>query len=331
MGTVGQFGRGQASGRSLLRWVFFAGDGRVRAGWRIGLLLVGLVPVYLVSSALLLGALAWWYGVGVEGVEPLPAALGRRLPYWPLLVDVVALPGACAVLWWFRRYLDRRSWRSLGFRRGPGVGWESAVGLLVGVGVIGLTVAPLVLLGAAYRGGGVGSAAEARGAGHLAVVLGALVSAAFLEELVGRGYILSNLAEALGPVPAVLISSAIFAGLHLGNPHAGALGVANIFLAGVLLGTVFVLTGRLWAPWALHLAWNSTLGLVLGIPVSGVRLPSLFRVHLRGSRLLTGGAFGLEASLWNTLALVVTIVATMWLGRRLLRSRALEVECRATG
>ena len=151
----------------------------------------------------------------------------------------------------------------------------------------------------------------------LGLLVAVLIAAACLEELVARAYILTNLREAVGRVGAVLISSALFAGLHLANPHANVLGVTNILLAGVLLGTVFVLTGRLWSVWALHAAWNVTLGMVLGLPVSGLRLPSLFHLELTGSDLATGGQFGLEASLWNTAAVAVMVVGVIWFGPRL--------------
>lgn len=295
--------------RGTFRWAFRAEDGRLRAGWRVAFLLLAFLLLHVVVAGVAALALVWHFGLLEVKPAALQEALFLKLPYWPLLASVAAAPGVCVLVWCFRRYLDRRSWRSLGFE--APTGREVAVGLSLGVVVILLTLLPLAAMRCAGWRGGIGSPTE------LILVLGILCVAAFLEELVARAYVLTNLREALGPVAAVLISSAIFAGFHLGNPHAGIVGVVNIFLAGVLLGTVFALTGRLWSAWALHVAWNATLGMVLGLPVSGLRLPSVIRLDLAGSDLATGGRFGLEGSLWNTVALGLIIVAVVGFRSRL--------------
>ncbi|WP_311768586.1 hypothetical protein [Paenibacillus sp. JGP012] len=46
----------------------------------------------------------------------------------------------------------------------------------------------------------------------------------------------------------------------------------------------------------LHFAWNAVEGM-LGIPVSGIVSQGFFDVELSGPALLTGGSFGLEASI----------------------------------
>jgi hypothetical protein len=75
-------------------------------------------------------------------------------------------------------------------------------------------------------------------------------------------------------------------------------------------------------PWTLHVSWNACQGVLLGLPVSGLAMPSLFRLHLVGSDLATGGAFGLEGSLWNTVALGVMLCVVALVGAR--RRRATD-------
>ena len=284
--------------------------------------MVAFFLVYVVAAGLTTAALMWRFGLLDVRPAELQGALFRRLPYWPLLANVAAVPGVCVLVWCFRRFLDRRDWRGLGFALGPRLWREVGLGLVLGALVILLTLVPLAATGcvtkAAWGGGGV---SEGQWFQDLGLVLAILVAAAFLEELVIRAYILTNLREGTGPVAAVLISSAIFAGLHLKNPHADMVGVTNILLAGVLMGTVFVLTGRIWSAWALHVAWNATLGMVLGLPVSGLRLPSMLRLELGGSDLATGGQFGPEASPWNTVALGCILVAVLALRTRLFSGR----------
>ena len=72
---------------------------------------------------------------------------------------------------------------------------------------------------------------------------------------------------------------------HWGNPDVTPLGLANIGLAGILLGTVFFAPGGIWTAWGAHLGWNLSLA-ALGAPVSGLPLrDSGARVQPGRSRL----------------------------------------------
>jgi membrane protease YdiL (CAAX protease family) len=144
------------------------------------------------------------------------------------------------------------------------------------------------------------------------------VCVGFYEELVSRGYQLTNLAEGLngvgvGPGGAIvlawILSSSLFAVLHLSNPNASALGTLNIFLAGMMLGTGYVLTGQLAIPIGLHVTWNLFQGNVFGFPVSGLDLTGATFIATRqaGPALLTGGPFGPEAGLIAPAAMAVGV------------------------
>jgi hypothetical protein len=84
---------------------------------------------------------------------------------------------------------------------------------------------------------------------------------------------------------------------------------------GVVLGQLRALSGGLAMPFGLHLGWNLALGMLFGVSVSGLRLPSAFRISLDDvSPALGGGGFGPEASVPLTVLLAVVVVL---LGRRL--------------
>jgi membrane protease YdiL (CAAX protease family) len=145
------------------------------------------------------------------------------------------------------------------------------------------------------------------------VALGALfLPAVFHEELLFRGYAFQKIAahsEAL----AVAMGSLLFAALHLGNHSVGPVALANIVLAGVLLSLAYLLWQSLWFPIATHFWWNIFSGPVLGHEVSGfVIRPTLLTTVDPGPALLTGGAFGIEASLWTTLAEAGGIAFLLW-------------------
>lgn len=92
------------------------------------------------------------------------------------------------------------------------------------------------------------------------------------EELLFRGVVQGRLREALGPVPAVLIASAAFAGMHgialVGGSTVGNLLVLTILLSPALvLGASYEYTGNIVVPAVIHGVYNSTLVLLLYVSV----------------------------------------------------------------
>lgn len=131
--------------------------------------------------------------------------------------------------------------------------------------------------------------------------LGAGFGNGTIEELIFRGVLMRLLWEAFGLPVALAVSSATFGLAHLLNPQHSVMGALSIIVeAGVFLGALFALTGRLWASIGAHAGWNFTQGYVFGADVSGVDLGGhwLHAVPADGaSWLMTGGEFGPEASL----------------------------------
>ncbi len=138
------------------------------------------------------------------------------------------------------------------------------------------------------------------------------VPAVLHEELLFRGYALQKLA-AKWPRFAVGFMAAVFAALHLGNDAVSVLATANIFVAGVLLGMTWLITRRLWLAIGLHLVWNLLSGPILGYNVSGyVSGRTVWRTSGSGSAILTGGAFGIEGSIWMLLMELLGVALMSW-------------------
>ena len=130
------------------------------------------------------------------------------------------------------------------------------------------------------------------------LVLWVLLVGSLAEELMFRGYPFQRLLEAIGSGGAILVFSALFGLVHLMNPGASFWGLFNTVAIGIVLSLAYLRTGALWLPWGIHFAWNATLGVVFGLPVSGIRLFNIvIRTTAIGSHWLTGGTYGLEASL----------------------------------
>lgn len=132
------------------------------------------------------------------------------------------------------------------------------------------------------------------------------IASGVFEETLFRGIVQRQIERMGGSWVALAITSAIFGFAHLMNPNATLVaGIAITVEAGLLLGAAYLVTRRLWLPIGIHAGWNFTQAWVFSAPVSGGAVkPGLLVTRLDGPVWLTGGAFGLEASL------VAMVVAT---------------------
>jgi uncharacterized protein len=147
-----------------------------------------------------------------------------------------------------------------------------------------------------------------------------MASVAFAEELLFRGFIFQRLIDAFGKWPAQLLLGGLFLLTHLNNPgmtgFTSFLASINIFIASLLFGMAYLKTKSLALPIGLHFMANLTQGVILGFGVSGENSTSLFKpIFSNSPNWLTGGMFGLEASIFGLLVLVATTVAFVkWKG-----------------
>jgi membrane protease YdiL (CAAX protease family) len=129
-------------------------------------------------------------------------------------------------------------------------------------------------------------------------LIGMTVLAAFMEELLFRGILFRWIEEFGGSWAALVVTSALFGLAHIFNANATwTSSLAIMVEAGMLLGGAYMLARNLWLPMGLHAAWNFTQGFIFDVPVSGHDMHGLVQAKLSGPVLLSGGAFGLEASM----------------------------------
>jgi membrane protease YdiL (CAAX protease family) len=142
-------------------------------------------------------------------------------------------------------------------------------------------------------------------------LIGTAILAAFMEELLFRGILFRWIEEFAGSWAALVVTSGLFGLAHILNPNATWFSSFAIAVeAGLLLGGAYMLTRSLWMPMGLHAAWNFTQGFIFDVPVSGSAQNGLVAAKLSGPTLLSGGGFGLEASV---IALVIATAAGLWL------------------
>jgi len=272
--------------RSFLKKIFLSPDEpRLRAGWRL-LIQTILMLVLLIGLGIPVGILSVAIHLNISGSVYL---------ILNTVVELVAFTGSICIA---RRFFDKRSFVSLGFKLERQTLLDLLAGIVITFFMMGLIYLAMWALGWLRFNG------FAWHFDPLPVVLGQLllyflifVIVGWQEELLSRGYHLQTLASGINLFWGVVISSAIFGLLHLSNPNATWVSAAGIFFAGLFLALGYLRTGQLWLSIGLHIGWNFFEGVVFGFPVSGLAIYPLTRITVSGPELWTGGAFGPEAGL----------------------------------
>lgn len=155
-------------------------------------------------------------------------------------------------------------------------------------------------------------------AGHLSAMgllhgLYIFALVALAEELLFRGLLFRQLIQSTNLWIAQLIIALLFVLTHMGNPGmngtTAVIAGINIFLASLLFGQAKLRTAALAMPIGIHLAANFVQGTVLGFGVSGNTEKGLLHPILEtNSTWITGGEFGLEASVPCLITLILLIL-----------------------
>ena len=126
------------------------------------------------------------------------------------------------------------------------------------------------------------------------------IGTAIWEEVTFRGLLFRVTEQAFGTWVGVAVSAIAFGVLHGLNPNASlAASIAIILESGILLAAAYFATRTLWLPIGLHFGWNFAEDFVFGVRISGhAARPAIVEGTLTGSSLWTGGAYGLESSIW---------------------------------
>ena len=166
---------------------------------------------------------------------------------------------AVLVLAWVR--LSRTPWREIGYVRPRSWALTVAIGIPFGVAFKLLMKAIVMpLLGAdpinhAYQYL-VGNPAALPAALYLMIVV-----AGFGEETFYRGYLFERFGKRLGrslgaKIVTVLVTSVFFASLHYFEQ--GLAGAEQATITGLVFGTIFAVTGRIWMLMIAHAAFDLT-------------------------------------------------------------------------
>jgi membrane protease YdiL (CAAX protease family) len=304
-----------------LLWLFWNQvEGRLRAGWRVLIHLIG----YLYAPALLNWAIGRPISLVLARLLPELAPLSDRLTLFALRLVAVLI-----TTWLVVRFIDRRPWSEIGMQFDRRWWLDLLFGLFLGALLMSFVFAVEFIAGWVRVSDFF--VVDVQSAPFIVAMVGPLVVSlviSIIEEILARGYQLRNLAEGLnmrsiGPRRAIVaswvISSSLFGLLHVFNPNATWLTTLYLMLTGAFFGLGYVLTGRLGLPIGLHFAWNFVQGNVYGFPVSGNIFggASVMAIVQSGPPLWTGGAFGPEAGLLGIAAISLGCLLTLlWVNAR---------------
>jgi uncharacterized protein len=193
----------------------------------------------------------------------------------------------------------------MGLPKRPTAREEWGIGAAIGWGSVVLAVLPMALAGTLH----VHFLTESHEFWLVAVNMATLLVAALAEEIAFRGYPFQRLIGVIGPVGATVGLSILFGLGHALNPDATWISVLITILAGVLFSVAWLRTHGLWLPWGMHFAWNASMGILLGLPVSGLNsFSTVVMTRAVGRHWLTGGVYGPEAAFFTVPVLLVSIV-----------------------
>jgi len=205
---------------------------------------------------------------------------------------------------------QRTPLKSMGLIRRATAFREFSLGAALGWGGMVVSVLPIALFGGMTITFWTGP----RQFGLLFIDLITLLVAALVEEVAFRGYPFQRLIDATGPTLATLIMSATFGLVHLSNPDSTLASTLVTVLAGWLFALAYLRTRALWLPWGVHFAWNTSMGLLFGLPVSGLRnFSPVISTNAHGPLWLTGDGYGPEGGLITIFVLLGSLGVLMWI------------------
>ncbi|MCX7847004.1 MAG: CPBP family glutamic-type intramembrane protease [bacterium] len=255
------------------------GAGVVPLKYRVARCREWVRAIGVIGAGVIVGAVVapWVYRVGQE------VAWVREFPFRRVFdrVVVVCVVGGLAICW---------GWLGIEFRPRVLFRRKRAVRRWVVWMVVGVMSIAVLTLAQVWAGLRVERGVTVSGlVGAGVAAFGSAVAVGVIEELAFRGFLLHALMERLSRYGAVLVSSVIFAGLHvftldhflrpikqvvvdgmrwdagfrlmglffvpLREPGAVVPGLVGLFLAGWLLAELTVRTRTLWAAMGLHTGW----------------------------------------------------------------------------
>lgn len=125
-----------------------------------------------------------------------------------------------------------------------------------------------------------------------------LLFAAIVEDLFHRGLIVRICENWLGTNLTLVIAMLVEL-QHVYNPNSNLFSFFSYLIWGFTMGMMFIYTKRIWLPFFFHIGWNFSQPFY-GSNLTGTsNMGSIIQSKFNGPELLTGGAVGIEDSIFT--------------------------------
>ena len=147
------------------------------------------------------------------------------------------------------------------------------------------------------------------------------IGAGLVEEMLFRGVIMNAMEKRWNRYVAIFAPSVLFGLIHIIGNDLDLLSIIQLIIAGSVVGILFSLvtyeSGNVWNSAVMHAIWNIVMiGRILQISESAEELTIYNYVLDTDSFLITGGDFGVEASVVAILAYLVFAALALYLMRK---------------
>ncbi|MBS1758026.1 MAG: CPBP family intramembrane metalloprotease [Bacteroidetes bacterium] len=142
-----------------------------------------------------------------------------------------------------------------------------------------------------------------------------LMLAALVEDLFHRGLIIRVCENWLGTNPALVIGMLVEL-QHIYNPNSNLFSIFYYFIWGFTMAMMFIYTKRIWLPYFFHIGWNFSQPFY-GSNLTGLNdMGSIIQSKFNGPELLTGGAVGIEGSIFTAFFLLLIGMILYFLAKK---------------
>lgn len=222
----------------------------------------------------------------------------------PIIIFICAVVLLVSYYYLFRFY-DKRKITELSTKHLPK---EMFGGFMFGFLAISLSIFILYLLGH-YQAFGITTSH------YSARFFAVLLFAALVEDLFHRALIVRIMENWLGTNVAIVIAMLVEL-QHVFNPNSNLFSLITDLIWGFTMAMLFIYTKRLWLPFFFHLGWNFAQPFY-GSNLTGTNdMGSIIQSKFTGPELLTGGATGIEGSVFTVSFLLSIGIVLYYLAKK---------------
>lgn len=149
---------------------------------------------------------------------------------------------------------------------------------------------------------------------NIASLIGTVLISPFIEEIIFRVVIISQISKRYSVKAGVIVSSLLFGVVHLMNGQLSVLSAIQLIIAGTLIGIflslVYVKENSVWASFTIHSLYNGV-GSIIPVDTQVTSDWPIEFVLKTDNAFVTGGQYGIDCSLVNIIAYIIMIFILM--------------------